>query len=200
VSGVTITALVVVAVVVGAIAFVVLRHGGTPAATTSAGTRPSTSATGSGQTAEQQAATTVSALLAQSVSDRAAVINAVTDVRDCGPSLRKDARTLTTSARSRQRLLSQLESMSGRSALPAALLADLTSAWQASIQADTDLAHWATDMSKGRCTVHKSSRDANLRASYVPDGQATVGKEAFAAQWNPIARRYDLTTYQSDQL
>jgi hypothetical protein len=79
------------------------------------------------------------------------------------------------------------------------MLQDLTSAWQASAQVDTDLARWTQDNIARGC--HRSSRsDTSLRASYIPEGRATAGKRAFATHWNPIARQYGLTTYQRNQL
>jgi hypothetical protein len=184
-----IVAAALLAVVAG---FVIFRaHSGNTAAS---GTTPS----GASQDPRRQAAVGLSGLLAQSVTDRAAVIDAVADVRGCGPSLRRDARTFTSAASSRQRLLSRLGSLPGSSLLPAAMLQDLTSAWQASAQVDTDLARWADDTIASRC--HRSSRsDAGLRASSVPERQAIAGKQAFARLWNPVARRYGLTTYQRNQ-
>jgi hypothetical protein len=180
------------AVVAGVVVF--RAHSGSTAASGTTGTTPSTSSQ-----AARQAAVRLSGLLAQSVTDRAAVIDAVADVRGCGPSLRQDARTFATAASSRKRLLSRLGSLPGRSLLPAAMLQDLTGAWQASAQADTDLARWADDKIARGC--HRNSRsDAPLRASYVPDGQATAGKQAFASLWNPVARRYGLTVYRWNQL
>jgi hypothetical protein len=168
----------------------------------------SDSTTGSGTTgttppassqAARQAAVQLSGLLAQSVTDRAAVIDAVADVRGCGASLSQDARTFAGAASSRERLLSRLGSLPGRSLLPAAMLQDLAGAWQASAQADADLAQWADDEIARGC--HRNSRsDARLRDSYGPDGQATAGKQAFASLWNPVARGYGLTTYQWNQL
>ena len=66
---------------------------------------------------------------------------------------------LRHSASSRQRLLSRLGSLPGRSLLPAAMLRDLTSAWQASAEVDTDLARWAQDM---------VARDCPARAGPTP--------------------------------
>ncbi|HET9968715.1 MAG TPA: hypothetical protein VFQ68_10790, partial [Streptosporangiaceae bacterium] len=97
-------------------------------------------------------------------------------------------------------LLSRLASMPGRSQLPAAMLQDLTSAWQASAQVDTDLARWAQDNATRGCHHHRGRPDAFLRASGTPEARATVAKRAFAARWNPIARQYGLTTYQRNQL
>jgi len=185
-----IAAVALVAVVIGVVIF--RAHSGS---TTARGTTPSTSS----QDARRQAAVRLSGLLAQSVTDRTAVINAAADVRGCGPSLRQDARTFSRAASSRQRLLSRLGRLPGRSLLPAAMLQDLTDAWQASAQVDTDLARWATDQIARGC--HRNSRpDARLRASYVPEVQATAGKHGFASLWNPVARRYGLTTYQPNQL
>jgi hypothetical protein len=188
-----IVAAALVAVVAGVVAFRALS--GSTAAGATSGTTPSASS----QDARRQVAVRLSGLLAQSVTDRAAVTGAAVDVRGCGPSLRQDARTFAREAISRQHLLSQLASMPGRSLLPAVMLQDLTSAWQASGQVDTDLARWTQDNIARGC--HRISRsDASLRASYIPEGRATVGKRAFATLWNPIARQYGLTTYQRNQL
>jgi hypothetical protein len=163
----------------------------TPSVTASATTSPS---------ARRQAAVRLSGLLAQSVTDRAAVVSAVTDVRDCGGSLSQDARTFATAASSRQRLLSRLADMPGRSLLSAPMLSDLVSAWQASAQADRDLAQWADDEDSRRCNTRTSGSNGNLEASYTPDSEATASKKAFTGLWNPVASRYSLTTYQWDQL
>ncbi len=188
-----IVAAALVAVVAGVVIF--RAKAGSTAARGTTGTTPSASS----QDARRQAAVRLSGLLAQSVTDRAAVTGAAEDVRGCGPSLRQDARTFARAASSRQHLLSRLASLPGRSVLPAAMLQDLTGAWQASAQVDTDLARWAQDNTARGC--HRSSRsDAHLRASYIPEGRATVGKRAFATLWNPIARQYGLTTYQRNQL
>jgi len=188
-----IVAAALVAVVAGIVIF--WPHPGSTAASGTTGTTPSASS----QDARRQAAVSLSGLLAQSVTDRAAVTGAAEDVRGCGPSLRQDAQTFARAASSRQRLPSRLESLPGRSLLPAAMLQDLTSAWQASAQVDTDLARWAEGKIARGC--HRNSPpDARLRASYVPESQATVGKRAFASLWNPVARQYGLTTYQRNQL
>jgi hypothetical protein len=185
-----IVAAALVVVVAGVILF--RAHSGSTAGT---GTTPSASS----PDARRQAAVGLSGLLAQSVTDRAAVIDAAADVRGCGPSLRQDARTFAGAASSRQRLLSRLGSLPGRSLLPAAMVPDLTGAWQASAQVDSDLARWADDTIARGC--HRNSRpDAGLRASYVPESHATAGKHAFASLWNPLARQYGLTTYQPSQL
>src|SRR4029077_21247736 len=110
-----------VAVVAGVVIFRALSGSTAPGST---GTTPSASS----QDARRQAAVQLSGLLAQSVTDRAAVTRAAEDVRGCGPSLHQDARTFTRAASSRQHLLSRLASLPGRSELPPALLRNLTTA------------------------------------------------------------------------
>ncbi len=184
----------VVVAVVGGIVIVQALSGGRAAGSTTGST-----ASASSPGAQRQAAVQLAGLLAQSVTDRAAVTAAAEDVRACGPSLPQDARTFTREASSRQQLLSRLAGLPGRSRLPAAMLQDLTSAWQASAEVDTDLAQWTQDNIARHCR-HGSRSDAHLRASSVPEARATVAKRAFAARWNPIARKYGLTTYQRTQL
>jgi hypothetical protein len=186
-----IVAAALVAVVAG---FVIFRaHSGGTAARGSTGSTPSAAS----QDTRRQAAVRLSGLLAQSVTDRAAVTAAAADVRRCGPSLHQDARTFARAASSRQQLLSKLGSLPGRSRLPAAMLQALTGAWQASAEVDTDLARWAQDKARG---CHRRGSNAGLRASYAPESRATAGKETFARLWNPVARQYDLTTYRRSQL
>jgi hypothetical protein len=188
---------------VAAIVFFALRGGGghgTAATANMPTATATTTSSAASSAAQRQAAATLSGLLAQSVTDRASVIQAVTGVRSCGASLHQDGRIFTEAANSRRTLLSRLGNMPGRTLLSATMIQDLTSAWQASAQADSDLARWANDETSHRCTPPKSASDANLQASYVPDAEATTDKKAFARLWNTIASRYGLTNYQWDQL
>jgi hypothetical protein len=186
-------AAVLVAIVAGVV--VVQALSGHAAASGTSGATPSASS----PDARRQAAAGLAGLLAQSVTDRADVTGAAEDVRGCGPSLHQDARIFTRAASSRQHLLSRLASLPGRPLLPAAMLRDLTSAWQASAQVDTDLARWTQDNITRGCH-HHGRPDAYLRASGIPESRATVSKRAFATLWNPIARQYGLKTYQRSQL
>jgi C4-dicarboxylate-specific signal transduction histidine kinase len=178
------------------------QHGGSSPPGNAAGTTPTAAAparSSANTTAQRQAAAQLAGLLAQSGADRGAVNDAVVNVQGCGKSLRQDAQTLSRAAANRRGLLSRLSSLPGRSALPGALVAALTGAWQASAQADADLAEWASNAASHNC--HKgNSNNASLQASYGPDSQATSDKQAFVRLWNPLARHYGLTTYQSEQL
>jgi hypothetical protein len=165
-------------------------------ASPSVSTSPSLSPT---QVPEQQAASNLAGLLSESVKDRSSITAAVNDVNSCGPTLSRDPQTFQNAAASRQQLLSQLAGLSGRSALPAAMLQSLTGAWQASAAADQDLGKWAQDeVSKG-CTPNDEA-DVGFQAAKGPDSQATTDKKAFVGQWNSIASQYGLTKYQWNQL
>ena len=147
----------------------------------------------------KQAAQALAALLAQSGTDRAAVTQAVGAVADCSPGLSQDETTFSTAASSREALLGKLAALPGRSALPASMLQDLTTAWRASGQADQDFAGWAQDEISHGCSTSYQS-DASHQAAMEPDDQATTYKKAFAALWTAIANEYGLPSYQYNQI
>jgi hypothetical protein len=169
-----------------------------PSGTVSAPSSPA--ARSSSLAAPQAAAQGLAGLLAQSVTDRRSIVAAVNDVSRCGPNLHQDPQTFQSAATSRQALLTRLASLPGRSALPAPMLAALTSAWQNSIKADQDFALWARDEISDGCTSNNQSSDPHAQAAAGPDAQATTGKQTFVGQWNPIATRYGLPAYQWNQL
>jgi len=162
--------------------------GAMPTASTSTGTTALT---------QQQAATSLAGLLAQSGTDHSDVNAAVTNVENC-KSLAADARTFTKAAANRRTLLTKLAQLPGRSALPAAMLTDLTNGWQASATVDADLAKWAT-VEAGHCKKNDLKNPA-YTASLPFDSKATNGKSAFVGQWNGLAKKYSLPTYQPSQI
>jgi len=172
-------------------------HPASPGAAAQSGSVPSIGS--SSPSSQQQAAASLSGLLSRSVSDRNSVVQAVRDVNQCGSGLNRDSQTFQDAAASRQQLLSQLAALPDRFALPGTMLKALTDAWQASVQADQDYAHWAEDEASQGCNRNDHS-DANYQAATGPDNQATTDKQTFSALWDPIAAKYDLTPYRWDQL
>ena len=147
----------------------------------------------------QQAAQALAALLAQSGTDRAAITQAFNAVADCSAGLSQDETIFSNAAASRQALLGKLAALADRSALPASMLQDLTTAWQASGQADQDFANWTRDEISHGCRTDYQS-DASYQAATGPDKQATTDKKAFAALWTAIADEYGLPSYQYNQI
>jgi hypothetical protein len=172
--------------------------GGSPAAARPTARQPASGAAVS-PAQQRAAAVALAALLARSVTDRGAIVNADVDASHCGPALSHDPQAFRSGARSRQLLVRQLMSLPGRAALPARMVQALGSAWRASITVDQDLARWAQDEAAQGCKQGNPA-DPNLRASNGPDEQATAGKTAFVSMWNPIAAKYGLTSYQTSQL
>jgi hypothetical protein len=147
----------------------------------------------------QQAAQALAALLAQSGTDRAAITQAFNAVAGCSAGLGQDETIFSNAASSRQVLLGKLAGLAGRSALPALMLRDLTTAWQASGQADQDFANWTKDEIAHGCSTNYQS-DARYRAATGPDNRATTDKKAFVALWTAIADEYGLPGYQYNQI
>lgn len=169
-------------------------------ATPSSAIAPPSSATATPSSpSAQQAAASLAGLLAQSVTDRSTTVNAVNNVSECGPALSQAPQVLESAAAARQRLLSQLASLPGRSALSGQMLQALTGAWQASATADQNFARWAQDELSQGCTQNDQA-DPNFQAAAAPDAQATTDKKAFVNLWNPVAARYGLTSYTWNQL
>jgi hypothetical protein len=168
----------------------------TPSSATAA---PSPATATSSSPSAQQAAASLAGLLAQSVADRSSTVTTVNSISECGPTLSQDPQVLDNAAAAREQLLSQLASLSGRSALSGQMLQALTGAWLASATADRDFAQWAQDeLSKG-CTQNDQA-DPNFQAAHGPDTQATADKKAFVNLWNPVAAQYGLTSYTWNQL
>jgi hypothetical protein len=160
---------------------------------------PASSAAATAPVTEQQAAQQLGDMLAQSVSDRTAITQAVGDVQACRPSLSRDPQVFQSAASSRRTLLAELANMAGASTLPAPMLQNLSGAWRASMDADNDFAQWADDEITHPC-VPNDTGDPGSVAAKGPDAQATSDKKAFVSMWNPIATQYGLSTYTWEQL
>jgi hypothetical protein len=187
-------------VVIVAAALTLSSQGGSSSNTAgaAAGATPTaSSSTATTALTQQQAATGLSGLLSQSGTDHADVNAAVTNVEGC-KGLPADARTFNKAAANRRTLLTKLAQLPGRSALPPAMISDLTSGWQASATVDADLAKWAASEA-GHCKKNDLKNPAY--ASSLPyDSKATNGKTAFVKQWNGLAHKYGLAVYQPSQI
>jgi hypothetical protein len=198
IPAIVIGALVVIAI--GAIVFSASGGSGSSPGTASGGasSTATSSATASAGTAQLAAAKALSGLLAQSGKDRTNVVDAYTNVQDCGGNLGQDAQIFRADAANRRALLAKLAALPDRSALSGPMLSDLTSGWQASARVDDDLARWA-DAAAKHCK-NGDMHNASLKASLAFDGPATQGKTAFTALWNPLASKDGLPTYQNTQI
>jgi len=170
-----------------------------PVAPSTAAPSTSSSVSSPVATSPEQAAQALSALLAQSGTDRSAIDNAVTAVENCSSDLSQDEATFSHAASARQTLLSKLTALPGSSSLSAPMLQDLTMAWQASVQADQDFVQWTQDEITQGCSTNDQS-DSSFVAATAPDNEATRYKKAFATLWAPVASQYSLPAYQYTQI
>jgi hypothetical protein len=208
-TAVTLAALLVAAIVVGA-AWLVVRSGpsriegagsaGVPAATTGHPTPtpsdPPSSAPNSPTPTNTQAATeakSVDALLAESSRSRKVItpelsaltagchkVHPATVVRD-----------LQTAIHDRTDVLRQLPAVP-MAAIPQgpALRQKLARAMSASVQADRDYLQWAQLLASSGCT--STDHSGLVAGNKVSARQATPAKRAFVKLWNPIAKKYGL--------
>jgi hypothetical protein len=193
----------VAVVVIAAIAVVLLsRHPGNASASNTSTTVKATRSAAPDYaqlraTPEGQGAVALAGLLEQASDQLGDVSGATADVRDCGLKLRADATVFYSAAGDRRRLLSDLPHLTDRSALPTALLRDLTGDWQESNTQYTDLGHWTDNAIYGGCVKQDIGSNANLRDSYAPGNAAARDREAFVKLWAAIAATYALPTYQA---
>jgi len=193
------------ALAIGAVALIAIvalvvanSGGGSPSPSASTGSSGATASPGSAA-AQKAAAQNLAKLLPQSGSDHAAVNAAVGDLDAC--KRLKPARTaLGTAQQNRENLLAQLRVLPGRSALPADLLATLTTAEQASAQVDGHLHDWAQDLINDGCNPKTAQNDPQYQASLGGDTTASSNKAKFIQLWNPLAKKYGLPTYQVGQI
>jgi hypothetical protein len=200
-KGPLIPVVVAAAVVVIVVAALMLAtSGGSPSLAPGGGAStasPGASSSASAALNQQQAASALAGLLSQSGTDHSDVNAAVSNVEAC-KGLTTDAKTFNRAATNRRALLTKLARLPGRTALPAAMLSNLTGAWQASATVDADLAKWAAD-GAGKCKKN-NLKDPNYTATLPFDSKATNDKTAFVKQWNSLAHKYGFPSYSPSQI
>ncbi|MGW1145229.1 hypothetical protein ACWD6I_09265 [Streptomyces sp. NPDC002454] len=140
-------------------------------------------------------------LLADSGGSRATVISAVADINRCRD-LESAAEDLRDAARERDELVTRLAGLSvDRLPRHGELTSALTTAWQASAEADEHYAAWAerVDGKKG-CRGGTARQTKEAAAGNRASGEATEAKRTASGLWNAIAEEHGLTTRQPTQL
>jgi hypothetical protein len=203
-----------VAVVVIVVAGVVLlnRHPGKAAADAGATVRPTHAATRPTPkasptpniaqlqaTPEGKAAISLAGLLQQAVLQLGNMPGAIADVRDCAD-LQPARLTFADAVGDRGRLLSELATMKGRSALPSAMMRDLTNGWQESIQEYKSLGRWVNEAIVSGCKKTTITSSSNYHDAEGQGSKAAQDKTAFVLLWDPIAGEYRQPTFRSTLL
>jgi hypothetical protein len=149
---------------------------------------------------ESSAASAVDTILLQSANARSTVISATQSVSNCSADPDSEASVMQSAISSRESALEQVGSIDPTD-LPdgSTLLGDLSSALQASDQADQDFVLWMGDVEGSACPYATSS-DSNYEAATTASAQADSAKQAFIALWNPVATQFGLTQYTPGQI
>ena len=164
----------------------------TPAASPAAPSGPSGS--------QASAASALAAILQQSASARSTVVSATQAVTNCSADPASEISQMKAAIAQRQSALQELSQISP-SDLPdgAALGTDITTALNASNQADQSYILWMGDIEGGTCP-HPTDSDPNFANAAGASTQATAAKKAVLALWNPLAQQYGLPQYTADQI
>jgi hypothetical protein len=177
----------------------------TPApATPSSGT---SSTAGSGTSAQLVFLRTVDGILNQSSSGRQQVASAVTGVQNgCTTSPSSASETMTTVIGNRTSVLAQANALSAPDAATASVKSELVAALNASIAANRDYQQWFDDLtasfpdaSPPGCPGGSAPTDSNFAAASAASGRATSAKQAFVADYNPLAAAAGLRTWTESE-
>ncbi len=147
---------------------------------------------------EQGAASQLAGLLQQSANARTTVVAATQAVTACADPASQISQ-MQQAIDLRQGVLNSLGQVQvGSIPNGSTMISDLTTALQASSQADQDFIAWMNDVEGAGCPVPTTS-DSNYQAASNASSTATTAKDAFVALWNPVAQQFGLTQFaQSD--
>lgn len=161
---------------------------------------PPASSPGSDDPARKEAAA-LNVLLDRSITDRATVVAAVEDIGRCS-NLSSAQRHLGEAAASRRTMLDQLGQMNVSDISSGEQLrTDLQGAWRSSEQSDQNYLSWAGEVQNAHCsTANSAPHTSSYTAAQSTDREATQGKDAFVALWNPIASDYGLPQRRAGEL
>ncbi|GGT34363.1 hypothetical protein [Streptomyces purpureus] len=133
-------------------------------------------------------------LLKRNEGNRGSVVEAVRLMTSCpGDSrLREAKRALREAAEERDALVRDLSALDV-SLLPSSTTSSLRVGWEASADADRAYARVAEELRSG-CSAEALRSSTPWQEAAEASGRATAAKKEFVADWNPLARKYGLTT------
>ncbi|QMU74976.1 hypothetical protein GXW83_03560 [Streptacidiphilus sp. PB12-B1b] len=172
---------------------------------TKTGTTASSSVAPSGSAAAGASQATVQAqalsdLLATAANGRSAVIAAVGNIKDC-QSLDQSRQDLTTAAGLRKQLVQQLDLLQTDKLTDGTeLVSALRQGWQASADADSHYAAWASASKESCAHTHKPKGGGQLAEGDAASGTATTAKAKASRLWNVIAGATGMPKRSGSQL
>lgn len=142
----------------------------------------------------------MSAIVAVSAADRTRVIELIDAVQSCATPASSGESGLAAVISDRRAGVAQLDRLAAGPApgVDNALINDLVTTLDASISDDESYMSWMGDIAGGRavCGGNPMS-DPNFAAAKTESDRTNVDKQAFVADWDPLALRYGKPTYRA---
>jgi hypothetical protein len=212
-SGLRISAVVAGVLVVAAAAvlgvLIAGRGGGSPGQATGTSSSGTSSAGTSGGSGSDRLAFVrrVDGILSESSTGRQQVSTAITGVQNgCSVSPRSAADTVAQVIVNRQSVLSQASALSAPDAATRTAQTELVSALNASIDANRAYQRWLQNLTStydtavpAGCPGGQAPTDSDYAAATAASGRATAAKQAFVADYNPLAAEAGLRTWAESQ-
>jgi hypothetical protein len=146
-------------------------------------------------------ATSVESILAQSVAQRAKLVQALAATENgCSIPIAQAKQQVAGVAVGRQKLLGRAKGLAAPTQQAAAIKALLTKALAASLAANQHYAAWVGGLAGASPCPGSTATNGDYKAAVAASGQATAAKRAFTSAFNPLAKRLGQKTWSPDSI
>src|SRR5438067_2560778 len=169
------------------------------AASTQAAKKPPPPA--SAAKAERTFATSVESILAQSVAQRAKLVQMLAATQNgCSIPIAQAKQQVAGVAAGRQKLLGKAKGLAAPTQQTAAIKGLLTKALAASLAANQHYTAWVGGLAGASPCPGSTATNGDFQAAEAASGQATAAKQAFTKAFNPLAKRLGQKTWSPDSI
>ena len=156
---------------------------------------------GSVGTRERAFATSVESILAQSVAQRAKLVQVLAATENgCSIPIAQAKQRVAGVAAGRQKLLGRAKGLAAPTQQAAAIKGLLTKALASSLEANRHYTAWVGGLAGASPCPGSTATNGDYKAAVVASGQATVAKRAFTSAFNPLAKRLGQKTWGPDSI
>ena len=191
-----ILAAAVAVVVIAAVALGLGLSGGSAPGASSPHAGPSAPSTSSAPGLAARQAVAVNNLLGSSAVTRRTLVDALTEVRNCGRVFRAVGQIRSVVDQRSTEYNHALALSTAAMTRGTTVKSDLLAALRHSMIADRDYLTWARQQLNSGCTP--ASQSQAYRAAVIADQQADASKGAFVQAWNQVAARYGVPQKSPD--
>jgi hypothetical protein len=156
---------------------------------------------GSVGTRERAFATGVESILAQSVAQRAKLVQALAATENgCSIPIAQAKQQVASVAAGRQKLLGRAKSLAAPTQQATAIKGLLTKALATSLAANQHYAAWVGGLAGASPCPGSTATNGDYKAAVGSSGQASAAKRAFTSAFNPLAKRLGQKTWSPDSI